>query len=326
MSFPFHILSKILWAKVTNRSTPLFVSWALTDRCNLQCRHCGFWRAPRPELGTEEVLQAIELLTAAGAKVVSFVGGEPFLRNDLASILERCRRKGLFVRVTSNGVLIENHIDAMRYIDVLKLSLDGPKPVHEHMRGEGTFESVFTAKELAEKAGIKVVFNSVLSKMLTDNLDEFLGLLARQGIPTTFQPVEERSRSCAEHVRAIVPERARMREAIRKLIELKYRHPRCVGNSRTVLESLLSWPDPPSQKCYAGLLFFRIDPQGNMCACDRIGGEKVSVRDESGFRDGLRAMRMVGLCDECARNNTMELNRVLSLDPKTIWNVSKRFL
>ena len=58
--------------------------------CNLQCRHCyaaGQPEAEGKELNTEQWKKIIDRLKIAGVPQVTFTGGEPTLRRDLAELV-----------------------------------------------------------------------------------------------------------------------------------------------------------------------------------------------------------------------------------------------
>ena len=80
----------------------LFISslhWSVTGRCNLKCRHC-YMSAPDykyKDMSTAECLQVIEQMDLAGVPAVSITGGEPFLREDIWTLLETFSKKGIAV-------------------------------------------------------------------------------------------------------------------------------------------------------------------------------------------------------------------------------------
>ena len=76
---------------------PVNVTWEITGRCNLECRHClsADLRAQgKGELTFDECLAVVDELAAAEVFQVNFGGGEPFLRDDLLGVLEYAQAKG----------------------------------------------------------------------------------------------------------------------------------------------------------------------------------------------------------------------------------------
>lgn len=96
---------------------PLFATLFVTERCNVRCDGCVFYdalhaeRPGRRELPTverESTAQALRLVDAiadGGVPVLSYAGGEPFLRDDLPEILAHGARRGLSQLVVTNGLV-----------------------------------------------------------------------------------------------------------------------------------------------------------------------------------------------------------------------------
>ena len=73
------------------RRRPFQCLLQVTNRCNMKCRFCDFWpngALPHEELTTEEFGKLAEQLSGLGRFLVSIEGGEPFVRPDLAAIVD----------------------------------------------------------------------------------------------------------------------------------------------------------------------------------------------------------------------------------------------
>ncbi len=97
-----------LSSKARHRRQPEGVTFELTYGCNLRCVHCfnPTHRALPQELNTSEVLRLVDQLAAFGVLTVTFTGGEPTLRPDIAAILRHSRRMGLLIRVLVNATRV----------------------------------------------------------------------------------------------------------------------------------------------------------------------------------------------------------------------------
>ena len=79
---------------------PPRLSIELTARCNYDCPFCyGVWHE-RPdlaarELGTDEWCAILDECARRGVREVQFTGGEPLLRDDLDTLIDRARTAGL---------------------------------------------------------------------------------------------------------------------------------------------------------------------------------------------------------------------------------------
>lgn len=117
-----------------NHNRPLtYVRLAVTDRCNLRCFYCmpeeGIKYLPKQALlSFEEIERLMTLLASMGISKVRLTGGEPFVRNDLMSLLTRITAiPGIKdLHLTTNGVLTEPHVPALKKLGVasVNLSLD----------------------------------------------------------------------------------------------------------------------------------------------------------------------------------------------------------
>src|SRR5262249_51878420 len=79
----------------------------LTNRCNIQCRHCGVMSGPRERgrLPIQAIVAQIPALAADGAvKALHVSGGEPFLyQDDLCALAAAAKAHGLAFGVNTNG-------------------------------------------------------------------------------------------------------------------------------------------------------------------------------------------------------------------------------
>lgn len=110
----------------------------ITGRCPLRCRHCYFFQSPLRgnDLSTTLYLQRLrEVRDNYGIRSAFWVGGEPFLRPIL---LQRAMR--LFHR---NGVSTSGMVPIPPDLDGgLLVSIDGPREIHDRIRGSGAFDTV----------------------------------------------------------------------------------------------------------------------------------------------------------------------------------------
>src|SRR6187431_387159 len=78
-----------------NHGRPLnYMRLAVTDRCNLRCFYCmpeeGIQYLHKKEiLSFEEIIRLITTMSSMGISKIRLTGGEPFVRNDLMSLMRR---------------------------------------------------------------------------------------------------------------------------------------------------------------------------------------------------------------------------------------------
>ena len=85
----------------------------MTPRCNLSCAYCyNVWLEPGcpvpRETDTREAMAVLEALAEdPGPEGITFSGGEPLLRDDLAELASQARRLGMAAAVATNGALLD---------------------------------------------------------------------------------------------------------------------------------------------------------------------------------------------------------------------------
>jgi cyclic pyranopterin phosphate synthase len=94
---------------------------SVTDRCNLRCEYCMpeddyVWLAREDVLHFEETSALVDIFLGLGVDKIRLTGGEPLLRRDVATLVRLLAAKpGLNdLALTTNGVLLEDQIDALR--------------------------------------------------------------------------------------------------------------------------------------------------------------------------------------------------------------------
>jgi molybdenum cofactor biosynthesis protein A len=117
-----------------NHGRPLnYLRLAVTDRCNLRCFYCmpeeGINYLPKKELlSFEEIIRLVTLMASMGIRKIRLTGGEPFVRNDLMSLIARITEiPGIHEwHITTNGILTQPHIKDLKKLGVgsVNLSMD----------------------------------------------------------------------------------------------------------------------------------------------------------------------------------------------------------
>jgi MoaA/NifB/PqqE/SkfB family radical SAM enzyme len=124
--------------------------------CNERCIHCcnnederRTRRAPK----IEELYKQIDTITTQG--VVSMIGGEPTMRDDLIDVLKYIKEKGKQVSLNTNGLRLsdEKYFEKITpYIDIIILPI--------HSSNYDIFDSITQVKESAEK--VVTVFKNIV--------------------------------------------------------------------------------------------------------------------------------------------------------------------
>ena len=106
-----------------------YLRLAVTDRCNLRCTYCmpaeGIAYLPEKKLlSWEEMLRIVHVLNQLGIRKVRITGGEPFVRPGLMEFLQELAKiENLEICLTTNGVLLENHLDSLQNLGIKNVNL-----------------------------------------------------------------------------------------------------------------------------------------------------------------------------------------------------------
>jgi MoaA/NifB/PqqE/SkfB family radical SAM enzyme len=264
-------------------------------------------------MSTPEMKSAIDKISS-DCFWIHLSGGEPLLRKDIDEVIEYIHNQpAIFLSLATNGYHFRRHIDSLRKVDLVILSLDGPKEVHDSLRGDGSFDKAIEALELCRQHGIKVTANMTLTAKSIDFLEETTGIAAKYGANVSFEPILFHGLvgKDAAHL-ALDPER--YRAAIDKIDYARS------AVSRPCMEYIRGYPDAFTRKlkCFGGKAYFVIDCDGGIYPCysglDKIKTVNVSEGD---LHQLLPRIETDPNC-RCGSNLFNELNFVAGLDPRTI--------
>ena len=218
---------------------------------------------------------------------------------------------GLSPEMNSCGYLIEKRISQIKNLDLLKISVDGPKDINDALsKRKGAPKDCIKAIELAKANGIRVSMATTITKDNIKHLDFVLELAKKHEIKVAFQPLKPLYRGVDdEAMKEIYPPIDEYKRQIAKLIELKANgYSRYMRNSLIGLRHIYDWPNFPKLKCSAGKLFCIIDTDGSLYPCDRITYEEQAPNCfEVGVKKALNSLPEVK-CGGCGFCGSLELN------------------
>ncbi len=152
---------------------PGYISFTVTNACNLHCRMCGQWSeegymhdtaAPRrPTMTLADWMRLVDEASAHGLGGVLIRGGEPFLLRGIVELLDYVAAKGMFASIDSNGTRLAEFADDLVRIGRVHvtISVDGPERIHDTVRGvPGCFQTIARAvlalKEAERRRGATI--------------------------------------------------------------------------------------------------------------------------------------------------------------------------
>ncbi len=167
---------------------------SLIEKCNLRCTYCmpaeGIALTPKKELMTaDEVFAIAKTFVNNGVDKIRLTGGEPLLRKDFPEIIEKLAQLETEISITTNGILIDRHIEVLKQFKVRKINLSLDTLVSAKFNTitlRNQFEKVIDNLHLLLNNNFKVKVNVVLIKGFNDNeIIDFINL-------TEFLPISIR--------------------------------------------------------------------------------------------------------------------------------------
>ncbi|EDM75987.1 hypothetical protein PPSIR1_19979 [Plesiocystis pacifica SIR-1] len=150
---------------------PVYVVWEITLRCDHACAHCGSRAGPvrEDELSTEELFEVADSLARLGAREVTLIGGEAYLRSDVYALIAHLRGHGLRVTMQTGGRgLTEGRARKLEEagLAAVGVSVDGTAETHDTLRASpGSHAAAIQAIHNARAAGLLVTSNSQINRL-----------------------------------------------------------------------------------------------------------------------------------------------------------------
>lgn len=166
------------------------VNWAITGRCNYNCRHCFAAANQNPVVAhptTQQCLAFVEQLALCGIRHVCLTGGEPLLRDDFLTIARALANAGISIdNIGTNASLITSGLlDTLRELGhhpQFNISFDGLGH-HDWLRGtEGAEEHTLKAIRLLKECGVRVKIQYCLWDGNIDTLRQTTEYLVGMGV------------------------------------------------------------------------------------------------------------------------------------------------
>lgn len=207
-----------------------YASINLTNRCNLRCRHCWYQREAHPSTPELEADEFVEKLAALkdehNITSVTWVGGEPLLRLD---ILEKATPMFSQNIISTNGTF-----ELPRLPAVFGVSVDGPEPVNDEIRGKGVFRKA--KKNASGRADVLILHTVTPSNGLhLEQFAEEVGEWDVGGLYISFATPLKGSRG--DGCWSTLEDRD---SAVASVIELKMHYPDLVVNPLPSIELMMS--------------------------------------------------------------------------------------
>ena len=179
----------------THLRTHSYLRISITEKCNLRCTYCmpaeGIALTPRPHLMTEdEIVTIAQTFVDLGVTKIRLTGGEPLVRKEAHSIIERLGQLGVQLTLTTNGLLVHDFIPTFKKagIKALNVSIDSlQKEKYKTITRRDAFNQLWNNIELLQQNDFQVKLNVVVIKGFNDNeILDFIALTKTQKLQIRF--------------------------------------------------------------------------------------------------------------------------------------------
>jgi radical SAM protein with 4Fe4S-binding SPASM domain len=247
-------------------------------------------------------------------------GGEPLLRNDLATIAAFCVQRGATVVVGTNGTLLtEERILELAQSGVtgFAVSVDslGQRYHDRFRRGLGALDATTAAIGELRRQQIDFIIQTTITKGNLSEIESVCDWAAARGA-TSFNAYFPVHTGRAEHLFVLSPEQHE--QALTRLVELHQRYlgvmlvrAKCAPHYMRHLHSHSAASGSPTlayeTRCPCGLQYCRITPDGKLTPCPynpTVAGDLrqesfASVWESSPVFAALRNPTLEGKCARC---------------------------
>ncbi|MEN2401703.1 GTP 3',8-cyclase MoaA [Flavobacterium sp. MC2016-06] len=170
---------------------------SLLEKCNLRCTYCmpadGITLSPKASLMTaDEIFAIAQTFVENGVDKIRLTGGEPLLRKDFPEIISKLATLETSLSITTNGILIDRHIDVLKQFKVRKINLSLDTLIASKFHTitlRNQFEKVIDNLHLLLNNDFEVKVNVVLMKGFNENeIIDFINLT--QFLPISIRFIE----------------------------------------------------------------------------------------------------------------------------------------
>ncbi|CAN96855.1 hypothetical protein sce6686 [Sorangium cellulosum So ce56] len=312
-------LGSLVRAKLAREARPIWVDVCVTNRCHLSCEYCyGDYHHRHDDIGqlkVEQLFAIVDEAAALGTAVLTLTGGEPMLHKSIGRIVERAVSRGISVGMVTSGFRVKERVDELASLSSIVVSVDGPEPINDLNRGQGTFAVAMAALEACQARGIPRIVKAVLNRRNKDQVPWLLELAGRFGarleVVMTYAPQSDRQLRMHGDNSLDAGERQALADA---LLDHKRRGAPMVFRER-VWENMARWwqhhgGDRVTREerrerfeylpCSAGRYYAFIDGDGRMYPCNqRLADFPARSVLEVGVRAAWEHLRDHG-CFACA--------------------------
>jgi len=299
----------------------------MTRRCNLSCAHCyldakTLREGSDDELTTTEVCNLLDQVADNNPEaMVVLTGGEPLIRKDLETMLTHGSRRGLFMVIGTNGMMLtERRVQSLQAAGAMGcgISLDSLDPAkHDAFRGyPGAWQKTMTGMENCRRYDLSFQIHFSVTETNAAEVPAMVDFARYCGalvLNFFFLVCTGRGESMSD-ISPMAYERV-----LNQILDAQEHNQDLIIRARCAphFQRIAHQRDPDSlltraqgydgSSCIAATHYCRITPEGGVTACPYIPDEVGNIRQQS-FADiweqapGLQRLRqpeLKGKCGHC---------------------------
>ncbi len=335
------------------RLLPFNLVLSLTYRCNSRCKTCNVWQRSAQELTKDEWRQVFASLGHT-PYYLTFSGGEPFLRDDVAEIVSSAMSlcQPAIVTIPTNGLLggvivtkVNEILEQAGKVQIgINLSLDGIGEQHDAIRGvKGNYEKALeTYRRLREieHPNLTISIHTVVSRFNVEQIEEIYRVLSRLEPDSYISEVAEQRVELQTMDSEITPspeEYARVAD----FLAAQARHSSATGLAKLTqafraqyydLAKRILFEERQLIPCYAGFSSAHISPDGDVWACCTRAEPLGNLRDTNyefapiWFGQRAESMRRSIVAGECFCPMANVSYSNMLVHPPTLLRVARQVL
>jgi len=257
---------------------PVYVEIGPINSCNHKCIFCAldYLKSKGAAIDKDVLINTLQDMKKFGVKSIMFGGeGEPLLYNPLAEVVERAKKFGLDIAITTNGVLFNKEkVKAMlKHLSWIKFSIDaGTEETYAHVHGckEKDFSIVL---DNLKYAAIYRKKNNLPCKLgaqillIPENIDEVEELILKvkdSGIDyLVLKPYSQHPDSINQMVLDLKKYNLNLSNLVKK-----YSKPDFKVIYRSLSAQEIEKDEMDYDTCFGISFFALIDAQGNIIPCN----------------------------------------------------------
>lgn len=165
-------IPSIAYRYMTRRPVALGVE--ITEKCNLRCRHCYFYKrlTQKSELSDQEWIDVLEKYRSY--PLVCWCGGEPLLRRELLDEVHK-----LF---SANWIGTNGTIPIPDYVNLAFVPLDGYGEAHDKLRGRKGLYSEVRNNIQCSSSSKKILVNCCITRTTMSSIQDLARDVSRLNV------------------------------------------------------------------------------------------------------------------------------------------------